>query len=153
MQQTLRVVVALVVVTLSVALIAGETSASTATLIGEGERQIQARDIDGAIETLTRAVAADPDSSLAHTRLGGAYLLNQEYDPAIAQFQRAISTDAANADAFIGMAVAYLHTKRLTLAKAALNEAKRIEPHKTAKIDEVLLWVEQRAEGTDDGGN
>jgi Tfp pilus assembly protein PilF len=148
MQQTLRVLMALVVVTLSVALVADELSASSAALIGEGERQMQAQDIEGAIATLTRAVEADPASSLAHTRLGGAYLLNGQYDPAIAAFREAISADSANADAFVGMAVAYMHTKRLTLAKAALNEAKRIEPGDSARIDEVVQWIDQNAEKT-----
>ncbi len=116
-------------------------------LIVRGETQMQAQDIAGAIATLTRAIEMAPESSLAHTRLGGAYLLDQQYDAAIVQFQQAISADGNNANAFVGMAVAYLHSDRVELAKAALLEAKRVDPSKAASINETLELIEQRGDG------
>jgi hypothetical protein len=62
----------------------------------------------------------------------------------IQSFQRAISLDANNADAFVGMAMAYLHGGRYGQARSALVEAKRIAPDKGPKIDEVIAWIDQR---------
>jgi tetratricopeptide (TPR) repeat protein len=144
MQQTMRLITALVVVTLGISLAFDGAPAAEPDLIRQGEAQLAARDFDGAIETLTRAVAAQPGSSLAHTRLGGAYLLSQQYPSAITQFQQAIAADGDNADAFVGMAVAYLHSGRLPLAKAALIEARRLDPDKSARIDDVVAWIDRR---------
>jgi tetratricopeptide (TPR) repeat protein len=114
-------------------------------LIRQGEAQLKAGQIEEAIETLRQAVAADPGSSLAYTRLGGAQVLHQEYDPGIESFKQAIVLDGKNADAFVGMAIAYLHSSRYPLARAALEEAKRIDPSKQAKVDELIAWIDERS--------
>jgi len=86
-------------------------------------------------------------SSLAQTRIGGALLLKQDYGLAIESFRQAILLDGANADAFVGMAMAYLHGGDYALARAALEEAKRIDPAKQAKVDEVIAYINQREAG------
>ncbi|MGB5736944.1 MAG: tetratricopeptide repeat protein [Thiohalocapsa sp.] len=146
MRTTLRLITALTLSLLTGAVLAGESSAiTTATLISQGELQLQNNDIDGAIATLTKAIEQEPNSSLAHTRLGGAYLLGQRYDNAIGQFQQAIGLDANNASAFIGMGIAYLHSNRLGAAKAALGEGKRLAPDTANQIDDLINRVEQRS--------
>ena len=145
MRKTIGLITAMTLALLSSALPADEAPVTTAILISKGELQLQNNDIDGAIATLTSAVAEEPESSLAHTRLGGAYLLGQRYDDAIDQFQQAIGLDANNASAFIGMGVAYLHSGRLGAAKAALGEAKRIDPEKTPQIDDLISRIDQRS--------
>jgi tetratricopeptide (TPR) repeat protein len=118
-------------------------------LISQGESQLQAGQIEEAIGTLHQAVSADPGSSLAYTRLGGAQVLHQEYDAGIESFKQAIKLDGNNANAFVGMAVAYLHTDRDALARAALEEAKRIDPSKQAKVDELIALIDERASGSE----
>ena len=113
-------------------------------LVLQGETQLKAGQIEEAIVTLQQAVAVDPGSSLAYTRLGGAQILHQEYEAGIASFKQAISLDGKNADAFVGMAVAYLHTSRFALARAALEEAKGIDPAKQVKVDELIAWIDER---------
>jgi tetratricopeptide (TPR) repeat protein len=116
-------------------------------LVRKGEDLLKAGQIAEAVATLKQAVAQAPDSSLAYTRLGGAQVLHQEYDAGIESFKRAISLDGTNAEAFVGMAVAYIHTARYPLARAALEEAKRIEPSKREKIDELIAWIDERVQG------
>jgi len=120
------------------------SAGSADELIREGESQLKAGEIEEAVETLRQAVAADPTSSLAYTRLGGAQILHQEYDQGIESFKQAITLDGKNANAFVGMAVAYLHTDRYSLARGALEEAKRIDPTKQAEVDELIAWIEER---------
>ncbi|MGB5831564.1 MAG: tetratricopeptide repeat protein [Thiohalocapsa sp.] len=144
MLKTLRVVTAFTLVLLTVALTAAEAPVATTDLISQGEQQLKENDIDGAIATLTTAVDQEPDSSLAHTRLAGAYLLGQRHGEAIDQFQQAISLDTNNAAAFIGMGIAYLHSGQFGAAKAALGGAKRLDPGKTEQIDELIARIDQR---------
>ena len=67
-------------------------------------------------------------------------------DPiAIDQFQQAIGLDADNASAFIGMGIAYLHSDRLSAAKAALGEARRLDPDKAPQIDDLISRIDQRS--------
>jgi cytochrome c-type biogenesis protein CcmH/NrfG len=70
--------------------------------------------------------------------------MSQDYAGSILSFQRAIRLDANNAEAFIGMGMAYLHSGRYGLARSALEEAKRIDPTKQPKIDEIITWLDQR---------
>ena len=51
-------------------------------LIATGEAQLAEGKVDEAIATLSNAVAADPMSSQAYTRLGGARLVKQEFSAA-----------------------------------------------------------------------
>jgi tetratricopeptide (TPR) repeat protein len=114
------------------------------SLVAQGERLLKEGAIPEAVETLRRAVQADPRSSLAYTRLGGAQVLNQDYAAGIESFKQAIGLDPNNADAFIGMAIAYIHGGRYPLARAALLEAERIDPAKKADIDELVAWIDRR---------
>jgi cytochrome c-type biogenesis protein CcmH/NrfG len=122
----------------------GAVADDASALIAEGEARLKEGKIEAGIATLQQAVAADPGSSLARTRLGGAQVLHQDYDAGIESFQRAIGLDGKNADAFVGMAIAYLHTGRYPLARAALEEAKRIDPSKQERVDELIAWIDVR---------
>jgi len=152
MGNTLRIVTALTVALLTVALAvearAATADASIEDLISRGEAQLAEQDIDAAIATFSEAVATHPDSALAHTRLGGAYLLDRQYTEAIDQFQQAISLDANNAGAFIGLGMAYLHGGQTGPAKAALTEAKRLAPAKTDELDDLIQRIERVGQQT-----
>jgi tetratricopeptide (TPR) repeat protein len=114
------------------------------SLLQRGETLLNEGKLPEALETLQQAVVADPNSSRAFQRLGGAQLMSQDYAGSILSFQRAIRLDANNAEAFIGMGMAYLHSGRYGLARSALEEAKRIDPTKQPKIDEIITWLDQR---------
>ena len=117
------------------------------TLIEQAQSRANTGDFDEAVALLQQAISADPNSSLAHTRLGGMQLLQQDYRTAIETFKRAIGLDQGNAEAFVGMAIGYVHTGRYPLARAALKEAERLDPSKKSRIDEVLAWLDQRSTG------
>ena len=114
------------------------------SLLQQGEALLNEGKLPEALAALQQAVVAEPNSSRAFQRLGGAQLMSQDYAGSIQSFQRAISLDANNADAFVGMAMAYIHGGRYGQARSALVEAKRIAPAKGPKIDEVIAWIDQR---------
>jgi tetratricopeptide (TPR) repeat protein len=149
---------ALLAVALSVALPSGaadqpQQPSDTHALIAAGEAQLAEGKPDEAVATFTQAVAADPKSSLAHTRLGGARLLKQEYSAAIQDFRNALAADSNNADAYVGMAVAYLHSGDYPLARAALGEARRLAPAKAPEIDRVMGYLDRRESGETPAGH
>jgi tetratricopeptide (TPR) repeat protein len=113
-------------------------------LLQQGYEQTEAGKLDEAVQIIKQAIDKAPNSSLAYTRLGGVRVLRQEYSEGIKDFQQAIILDQNNASAFVGMAVAYLHMGQHNLAKAALDEAARIDPAKKPEIDKVLSWIDQR---------
>jgi len=113
-------------------------------LLQKGYEQTEASQLEQAEQTLQSAINKAPDSSLAYTRLGGVRVLRQQYSAGIQDFQQAIMLDQHNATAFVGLAVAYLHMGQQGLAKAALQEAVRLDPSKKPEVDKVLAWIEQR---------
>jgi len=129
-------------------LLAGAAGAEdTAALINQGESSLKAGDTDAGLALFRQAAEQDPKSALAQTRIGGALLLKQEYGPAIQAFRQAIKLESANAEAFIGMAMAYLHSGDYALARASLEEAKRIDPAKQGEIDKVITYIDRREAG------
>jgi Flp pilus assembly protein TadD len=75
-------------------------------------------------------------------------LLKQEYAEAIRSFQIAIGLDAEdNAEAFIGLGIAYLHLGQYGAARAALTEARRLKPESGSDIDQLLAWLDGRSPG------
>ena len=113
-------------------------------LLQRGEALLNEGKLPEAVAVLREAVAAEPQSAQAFQRLGGAQLMSQDYAGSVESFQRAISLDATNAAAFVGLGMAYLHSGRFGQARAAMVEAKRLDPSKQAKLDEVIAWIDQR---------
>jgi tetratricopeptide (TPR) repeat protein len=115
------------------------------TLIEQAFEQTQAGDLQAAQTLLQEAIRTMPSSSLAYTRLGGVQLLQQAYSAGIENFQQAIMLDQSNSEAFIGLAVAYLHLGRYQLAREALKQAQQLDPSKKQEIDKVVSWLNQRS--------
>lgn len=133
---------------LLLSLLAGGAAADdAAALIDQGQSKLESGEIDAGLVLFRQAAEQDPKSSLAQTRVGGALLLKQEYEPAIQAFRQAVMLDANNANAFIGMAMAHLHSGDYSLARATLEEAKRIDPAKQSEIDKVMAYIDRREAG------
>ncbi len=120
------------------------SAADVLDLVRQGESKLQAGEIDAAVAVLESAVAMDAASPIAHTRLGGALLLKQEQTAAIEHFRKAIALDAENAHAFVGIAIAEIHLGRYQRARAALMEAKAIDPDKGDEVDSLIDWLDSR---------
>jgi tetratricopeptide (TPR) repeat protein len=120
---------------------------SAETLIQTGQTQAAQGQFDAALASFEQAIALEPRSSLAYTRMGGVQVLRQQYRLGIDAFKQAIMLDQRNADAFVGMAVAYLHLGDESLARAALHEAETLNPAKKPEIAKVLALLDQKSSG------
>lgn len=123
---------------------AEDASIPVAQLISQGDSLKDQGDFEGAAARYQEAVARDPASAQALFKLGGVQLVQQDYSDSIESFQRSLLLDQENANAFVGMAVAYLHMGSYKLAEAALEEAARIDPGKRKEVEKVQAWIDQR---------
>ena len=105
--------------------------------------------VDEALAAYLALSASQPDSAMIHSRIGGMYLLKQDYAASITHFQRAIGLDAeGSSEAFIGLGIAYLHQGNYGPARAALGEARRLKPESTADLDALVSWLDARRSAT-----
>lgn len=109
-------------------------NSADAALIAQGNKQWADGRLDDARKSFEQAVAANPRSTEAHMLLGGLLLSGRSYAGAIQTYQRAISFDANNARAWIGLGMAYLHVGQRELSRAAFDEAVRVDPRRKAQL-------------------
>ena len=88
----------------------------------------QAGDIDGAIQSYRKYLAARPESPLALSNLGAAYARIGRYEDAIAQYRHALKLQPGNAPVELNLGLAYYKTGQTELAAATLEKAHRAAP-------------------------
>jgi tetratricopeptide (TPR) repeat protein len=118
-----------------------ETSA--AEWMKKGDEQWAANQTDQAMESFLAAEKADPGSVEVLMKKAGLQMTTLHYSDAIETYQKAIGLNRDNAKAFIGMGICYLHSGGNTLAKAAFEEAIKIEPERKAQLEPALAKIEE----------
>lgn len=116
---------------------------SAADLMKKGDEQWAANQTDQAMESFLAAEKADPKSVEVLMKKAGLQMTTLHYSDAIETYQKAIGLDHKNARAFIGMGICYMHVGGNTLAKAAFEEAIKIEPERKAQLEPVLASIEE----------
>ena len=85
-------------------------------------------DIARADETIDRALALQPDNSLAHTVKGAVYFVKRQWGPAIAEAERAIEEDPNNANAHASVGFRKIFLGRAEDGFAGVEQAIRLSP-------------------------
>jgi len=105
-------------------------------------------DLEGAEALFVKATEQAADGRAA-ARLAGFYLGQNRLQEAVERFQQAISaglpTPEAQAKAFVGLGMSYLHLGRSALAQAALEEAVRLDASREPQIRPLLDKLAQDA--------
>jgi tetratricopeptide (TPR) repeat protein len=114
-----------------------QASAPTA-LLAQGDEQWAAGKLDLAQKSFEQAVTGQPTLVAARMKLGGLQLSRQSFKDATETYKQAISLDAKNAKAWLGLGFSYLHMDRNDLSLAAFNEAIRVEPGYKEKLAPVM---------------
>ena len=107
---------------------------SKEALLAQGNKLWKEGKVEEARKSFEQAVSANPGSIDAHMKLGGLLLYDHNYTAAIGVYQQTISLDAKNAKAWIGLGVAYLHTGKRELSKAAFDEAVLADPSRKEQL-------------------
>lgn len=116
---------------------------SAADWMKKGDEQWAANKLDLAMKSYLSAEEADPKSVEVLMKKAGLQIMTLHYSDAIETYQRAVGLDPKNAKAFIGMGICYLHVGGNTLAKAAFEEAIKIEPERKAQLEPALAKIEE----------
>lgn len=128
-----------------------DAMAGGAELLAQADAQAREGQFDKALAGYREVLAQKGESAVVHTRLGGMWLVKQDYRQAVGSFKTAIGLDAGNAgEAFIGLGIAYLHLGQYGLSRAALNEARERKPDAAGDIERLTAWLDGRldAQGT-----
>lgn len=135
----------LIVWALTIPTLCRGASSEAQALLEQGDGQSQSGDLDAAFSSYQRAVESDPQSVDAHLKLAGLQLVRRDYKGSINSFQTVIRLAPDNANAFVGLGIAYLHLGSYSRARAALQEALKRDPSKQADIQNVLDWIDVRS--------
>ena len=129
------------------ALAAADSKVGSNELIQQGDALTAQGRIQEAETFYRQAVEAAPDHGPAYFKLAGNAIVQGRYADGVKSYQRFISLDGSDAKAFIGMGAAYVHMGRYQLAKAAFEEALRMDPARKEALGGVIVWLDQRAQG------
>jgi tetratricopeptide (TPR) repeat protein len=123
--------------------VGGSAAASDVhALVAQGNDYWAQGDLDRALEIYRQAVEQDERSVDARMKLGGLHVARQEYRAGAQAFQSAIGLDPENANAFIGLAIAYLHLGQSGAAHAALEESLRLDPSRSEQVAPLMQRLE-----------
>ena len=140
----------LIVLIAGLAAAAGPLRSASGTELEGAERLTREGRVDSALAVYRELSESQPDSAVVHARLGGMLLLKQNYAEAIRSFQIAIGLEPENSgSAFIGLGIAYLHLGQYGPARAALMEARRLNPESAADLEQLVVWLDSRAADTE----
>jgi tetratricopeptide (TPR) repeat protein len=104
------------------------------TFIEKGWSLISLGDYAGAIQSLTRALQLSPGATQAESLLGWAQMLHEDYDDALATFQKVLMKEPANALARINVGYICLKKKIFGEAIEHLSKAIRLDNDKKATL-------------------
>jgi tetratricopeptide (TPR) repeat protein len=104
------------------------------TFVEKGWNLISLGDYPGAVQALTKALHLSPGDTQAESLLGWAQMLNEEYDSALATFQKVLMKEPANSLARIN--VGYICLKKRIFGEAIehLSKAIRLDNDKKATL-------------------
>ena len=119
-------------------------AASSSDLIVEAEKYWSTGQLGPAQSAFEAAVAAQPEALTPLLRLAGFQLANQQTSASIDNYRKIISQAPNNSTAWIGLGLAYLHSGRPGLARAALAEAVRVDPSRQEKIAPLIAKLDAR---------
>ena len=135
---------AVILAALALAPITASTAGATdGSLIERGNQQWAAGRLDDARKSFEQATAESPRSGEAYAKLAGLQLSMRDYPGAIRSYQQVISLDSHNAKAWVGLGLAYLHGGQRELARAAFDEAQRVDASLKPKLATLVQQLDQ----------
>jgi adenylate cyclase len=81
-----------------------------------------------AVEAAQKALALDPSDPQTHTGMGYLYIMQREYDKAIASAERAVALNPGGGRSLFALAMAMYYSCRFNEAVAFIEQAMRLDP-------------------------
>jgi serine/threonine-protein kinase len=93
--------------------------------------------LDEAKKEADRAVLLQPDLAEAHAAQGWFYYVQRDYDPALKEFELALSTAPGNVDTLMSLGFVERRRGRFEEANRYMQQAVMLDPHSTDHMDEL----------------
>ncbi len=119
-----------------------QTLLSDEALLKEGDEYLHAGKFKEAERAYLRGVAKNPKNPKLYNRLGAIYLKQRNYRDALEAFEAARDFDATRASRHYNVALAAWHLKNRSKARAAIQEATRLDPS-SKKYQDLTQQIEQ----------
>lgn len=87
----------------------------------------QMNDLEGAEQSLMRAIELDPTLPQAHSNLGNLFYARRDYESALAKYKEAVALDPHNPTFHENLHAAYKKLGKLSDAVGALKQAHRLD--------------------------
>jgi tetratricopeptide (TPR) repeat protein len=100
-----------------------------------------ARDLDGALELLKKAVEVNPKNVDAWMEIGGIYFDKRLFEKEISAFQKAVEADPKNYDAHSYLGSAYEDQGFYDRAMEQYKEALKIQPDDVESREKLVLLM------------
>lgn len=113
-------------------------------LLSKADRLWAEGKLEPAQQSFAAAARNEPNSVPVLLRLAGFQLARQQLSECIVTYQKVINLEPKNSKAWIGMGLAYLHSSRPAQARAAFEEAIRVDPSRKENLGPVLAKLEER---------
>jgi len=105
--------------------------------VAEGNRYVQARQYDKAVEAFKQALRINPEMAAAHLGLGSTYHNMGRLADALGPLTAAVGLEPQNAVAHLNLGITLAALRRPEDAMIELNEAKRLNPQSARIHNEV----------------
>ncbi len=130
-----RILVVVGLVALAAALWGGAVAGcrSSMDFYKDGVEQINQRQYNDAVESLTKAIDKDPQSDLAYLNRGDAYFALGEFEKAIGDYDKAIGIRQGNPWYYNRRGLAHYHSKHYQAALDDWRKAKDLEERRAAQ--------------------
>lgn len=139
-RQIAHLLAGLLVATACSMAVAAQTSAE---LIAKADRLWVEGKLDQAQQAFEAAAKVEPVSTAVLLRLAGFQLSRQDIVQSVQTYRRVIGMEPRNTKAWIGMGLAHLHTSDKELARAAFEEAIRIDPTRKESLKPLLAKLDE----------
>ena len=103
-------------------------STDAPAMIDEGNKLWSENKTVEAEASYKKAIAADPESAIAYSRLGALMLMQNRGLEAVDAYQAAITKAPDNASYFAALSIAYLHMGYHEMALTMANQAAKLDP-------------------------
>jgi tetratricopeptide (TPR) repeat protein len=122
----------------------GALAGTAAEHLADADRFWAENRLDAAQAAFESAVSAEPDSIAARMRLAGFQLARQQTTACIENYHKVLSREPKNSRAWIGLGLAYLHSGRQSLARAAFEEAVGADPTRAEALAPLIARLEAK---------
>ena len=102
-----------------------------------------------AYDSVTRALALDPDLPRAHSVLGILHLVDRQFDQAVESARKAVSLEPGNAESYVNLALVLAYIGRPAEAVAAMELALQLDPRpplRSLVVAGVVFFIDRQYE-------